>query len=160
MVIFSWNMCCTSLGVLNKIILAPLLFGFVLLITESIFPAAPLSSVRTLSLPSFIPTIYDKICTHIAISSSPRLSSCSLFPLTAEKNLMYKSDCLRFLPSITSEYSFSSAFSVYSIVLTGDLTVLTAHTKYSLIFSLVEKHSERISNVYSSLNIATTIPAS
>ena len=158
--ICSWNICWTTLGVLNNIIFAPLFCTFVLFTAESIFDAAPLSSVSTHIFPSTIPGRCDSICTHIAISSSPKLSACSLFSLTVAKNLRYISDCLKFFPSSTSAVSFSSFFNVSVIVLTGDFTILTAQDKYSFILSFVEKHSERMSYVYSSLNITTLISAS
>ena len=68
--ICSWNICWTTLGVLNNIIFAPLFCTFVLFTAESIFDAAPLSSVSTHIFPSTIPGRCDSICTHIAISSS------------------------------------------------------------------------------------------
>ena len=75
-----------------------------------------------------------------------------------EKNLKYISEYFKFLPlSILSE-NLGLAFNDSVIVLTGDLLIRTAHTKYSFIFSFVEKHSERILYVYSSLNKTILIP--
>lgn len=63
---------CFDITALPYLPLSPTLRSKAVVPITTIFPEASLSSVRTHSLPSFIPTICDKICTHIAINSSPK----------------------------------------------------------------------------------------